>query len=432
MACALLAGFAFRIRSAAERESLCMLLGSWLLVDDSMLWMSQNKLSHVQPGRAAPARVLYTEEGTYFGRAWPRTLGMSSSEHTVLCHSRGGEDIELRRIADPAYAREAVHRGDVEAHVRVVHSPDSQSLSHVRGLRTSPLDWLVHYTMESPLMWPADLHHEYMRQFNARWSYRRELSLLPSVYFPRPPLAPLLRPKYRVPWTQKLHTRLLVTAVTNCADYVGRKEYLEELQRVPRLRERYVNFGACRPVGAPGLPSRSHEGQPRSDAEVDRFVSRSFFYLALENAACDGYVTEKLSRAVSAGVVPVVFDAPPRDGRGRSVPGYSRFLPPHTYINVAHFGSPADLAAHLEATAANRTQYEAYLWPRSLSLAQLRERWPDLAEWEELTNAYRARRARSRLAWRRTFRVSHRASFATICRKAPAWPEESATAFGLR
>ena len=67
--------------------------------------------------------------------------------------------------------------------MRVVHSPDSQSRSHVESLRTAnERELLVHYTMESPQMWPADLDAAYMASFDLRWSYNTRLSSAPSVY----------------------------------------------------------------------------------------------------------------------------------------------------------------------------------------------------------------------------------------------------------
>jgi len=55
-------------------------------------------------------------------------------------------------------------------------------------------------------------------------------------------------------------------------------------------------------------------------------VRSSLFVLAVENANCESYITEKLRRAIEAGVVPIVFDAPQSLGGGPDdtmVPGYS-------------------------------------------------------------------------------------------------------------
>ena len=79
-----------------------------------------------------------------------------------------------------------------------------------------------------------------------------------------------------------------------------------------------------------------------------------------------------------AGAVPVVFDPV---GQARHLPGYARYLPPHTFVNVADFASPAALAAHLIAVAANKTLYNSYLWPRRATSEAIRARWPEHAMW---------------------------------------------------
>ncbi|KAL3900706.1 MAG: hypothetical protein SGPRY_012408, partial [Prymnesium sp.] len=159
----------------------------------------------------------------------------------------------------------------VRAHVKLLHSPDSQSVRHVASLRSSHRDWIVRYSMESPLMWPADLHFEYMAQFNARWGYRTSISLLPSVYFPRPPVLRFHHPVYHTPHASKLWSRLLVTAVSNCEDFSGREAYLSALAR--EKGKGYVNLGKCHPAGE----HRLTEGE-----SIEKFVSRAFFYLAIE------------------------------------------------------------------------------------------------------------------------------------------------------
>ena len=122
---------------------------------------------------ASGALVLYTEEGTYFGRSWAGgTENLTCNGVTVLKNAAPSRAATMLGI--PSL---------VGAHVRVVHSPDSQSRSHVESLRTAnERELLVHYTMESPQMWPADLDAAYMASFDLRWSYNTRLSSAPSVY----------------------------------------------------------------------------------------------------------------------------------------------------------------------------------------------------------------------------------------------------------
>ena len=107
--------------------------------------------------------------------------------------------------------------------------------------------------------------------------------------------------------------RLLTTAVSNCEDFVGRAEYVRALQR--EMGGEFINVGRC--SGSELSAEQQAEIQSKKRGGFDRFVARGYFYLALENANREGYITEKLGRALVAGVVPVVFDARlPSGGRG--------------------------------------------------------------------------------------------------------------------
>ena len=303
--------------------------------------------------------MLYTEEGTYFGRSW------AGSTQNLSCNG-------VTVVKNAAPARAATMLGIpslVGAHVRVVHSPDSQSRSHVESLRTAnERELLVHYTMESPQMWPADLDAAYMASFDLRWSYNTRLSSAPSVYHDGGKLARRVRrPVHRVGWRSKVRGRLLTTAVSNCEDFVGRAEYVRALQR--EMGGEFLNVGRC--SGSKVSAEQQAEIQSKKRGGFDRFVARGYFYLALENANCEGYITEKLGRALVAGVVPVVFDARLPSGGPRR-PDYSTLLPPGSYVNVADFASPAALASHLRAVAANQTAYTAHLWAHNLNASQVR------------------------------------------------------------
>ena len=309
---------------------------------------------------AAGSLVLYTEEGTYFGRSW------AGGTENLTCSSG------VTVVKNAAPARAATMLGIpslVGAHVRVVHSPDSQSRSHVESLRTAnERELLVHYTMESPQMWPADLDAAYMASFDLRWSYNTRLSSAPSVYHDGGKLARRVRrPVHRVGWRSKVRGRLLTTAVSNCEDFVGRAEYVRALQR--EMGGEFINVGRC--SGSELSAEQQAEIQSKKRGGFDRFVARGYFYLALENANCEGYITEKLGRALVAGVVPVVFDARLPSGGPRR-PDYSTLLPPGSYVNVADFASPAALASHLRAVAANQTAYTAHLWAHNLNASQVR------------------------------------------------------------
>ena len=400
--------------------------------------------------------MLYTEEAPT-GRSW------AGGTENLTC-SNG-----VTVLKNAAPARVAAMLGVpslVGAHVRVVHSPDSQSRSHVESLRTAnERELLVHYTMESPQMWPADLDAAYMASFDLRWSYNTRLSSAPSVYHDGGKLARRVRrPVHRVGWRSKVKGRLLTTAVSNCEDFVGRAEYVRALQR--EMGGEFLNVGRC--SGSELSAEQQAEIQSKKRGGFDRFVARGYFYLALENANCEGYITEKLGRALVAGVVPVVFDARLPSGGPRR-PDYSTLLPPGSYVNVAdcvarraaHLsrgcGQPDGLhgprAGRTASTPARccsapppaRPSRDARTPPshyqsrpsrrscmragRSTSQAPRRtRRSAPSAAWQRRRSKRsepRGRAARAHRDSRRTARACRRASCVATCRPAPARPPRS-------
>lgn len=88
-------------------------------------------------------------------------------------------------------------------------------------------------------------------------------------------------------------------------------------------------------------------------------IRNCLFYLSFENSQSKDYISEKLWRnAYEAGVVPVVLGPDRRT--------YEAVAPPGSFIHVADYKSPADLATHIKELAANRTAYERYFeWRRT-------------------------------------------------------------------
>ena len=93
---------------------------------------------------------------------------------------------------------------------------------------------------------------------------------------------------------------------------------------------------------------------PRRDSECIEMLKTYKFYLAFENSNCRDYVTEKLfMNALQNGVVPIVM--------GASVEDYAAIAPPHSFLHVDNYNSPADLANHLEILAKDENLYNEFL-----------------------------------------------------------------------
>ncbi|KAK4305858.1 hypothetical protein Pmani_022273 [Petrolisthes manimaculis] len=110
------------------------------------------------------------------------------------------------------------------------------------------------------------------------------------------------------------------------------------------------------PVTTVGRCGSERCGRNHLDHHCYTWLAAShLFYLSLENAVCQDYVTEKLWRPLQFGLVPVVY------GGGR----YSKILPRGSYIDATDYPTAGDLAAHLLHLAAHPAQYARYLlWRR--------------------------------------------------------------------
>ena len=129
--------------------------------------------------------------------------------------------------------------------------------------------------------------------------------------------------------------KLVVWMVSNCFTGGGREKYVRDLQK-------YIPvdiYGNCGTLSC------------YNDRDCVKHLTGYKFYLAFENSVCGEYMTEKLWRSFEWGLVPVVYG-----GLG----GYKEALPPHSYIDVADFSSPENLAKYLLEVHANDTLYRKY------------------------------------------------------------------------
>ncbi|KAK3861268.1 hypothetical protein Pcinc_032739 [Petrolisthes cinctipes] len=110
------------------------------------------------------------------------------------------------------------------------------------------------------------------------------------------------------------------------------------------------------PVTTVGRCGTERCGRNHLDHHCYTWLAAShLFYLSLENAVCQDYVTEKLWRPLQFGLVPVVY------GGAR----YSDILPQGSYIDATDYPTAGDLAAYLLHLAAHPAQYARYLlWRR--------------------------------------------------------------------
>lgn len=133
-------------------------------------------------------------------------------------------------------------------------------------------------------------------------------------------------------------SRTVAWFVSHCRTSGLRERYVAELQK-------YIDvdiYGKCGPRYCRSGNAKCYE----------MLEARYYFYLSFENSLCEDYVTEKFYKVMNYNVVPIVY------GAGN----YAEFAPPGSFINIADFSGPKELAKHLKSLIANPRKYAEFFW----------------------------------------------------------------------
>ena len=137
-------------------------------------------------------------------------------------------------------------------------------------------------------------------------------------------------------------TKLIAWFNSHCPTHSQREDYVKELAKHIQVDI----YGKCGPL----------ECLPRNDPRCDVVLDKYRFYLAAENSLCPDYVTEKFYRALMNDIVPIVIGGA----------DYAQYAPPNSYVNVADFRSPKDLADYLLFISKNDALYNKYFdWKKN-------------------------------------------------------------------
>ena len=219
----------------------------------------------------------------------------------------------------------------------------SALLFHIREAATLPSyrderQLYVFFLKESPVYSTSHFNCDY----NLTMTYRLDSDIaIPYGEVYRKPSA---ESPYQLNFPFANRTRSVAWIVSNCGTASKRERYVEKLKR-------YIDvdvYGACGSM--PGC-GRNEDSDCRQ-----KIASKYKFYLSFENSLCQDYVTEKLFRALSTEIVPIVYGGT----------NYSRDAPPHSVINVEDYSSPKELARYLRRLASNETEYNAYFEWKSI------------------------------------------------------------------
>ena len=213
-----------------------------------------------------------------------------------------------------------------QAHQRfvLVHMESPQFGDTLHGFAPGFFNWTMTYLWESDIPRPygyfvpklLDADNFAFAHLPARW-------ITPSPNISNHGIAPLSQRKHEVAWI-----------VSNCQTPSRREAYVHELAQ-------HINvtiFGKC---------SHNHNNTTCDDACYEHIRQNYRFIIGLENSHCRDYVTEKFWGRLQDHVV--------------IARGPIRGAPPHSFIDVNDFASPATLADHLR-TMDDATYASFFAW----------------------------------------------------------------------
>jgi len=253
------------------------------------------------------------------------------------------------------------------ADVVVVHLPTAPPFEE---LPKHPGQTWVAYSLESEVTVPAMLDRRLMGQFELEISYRRSADVW-SPYVTSSDLEDLLTaPRGKTEACPVAHFQ------SNPYDRSGRNYWALSLMRSVGI----ASYGKV-------FPTTPVAGTVGTRDQRLAISARHKFTLAFENSLAVDYVSNKLFDVWMAGSVPVYLGAP----------NVAEFAPSaHSYIDVADFEGPDDLARYLNHLDQHEEEYEAYLeWKRAGPdgrFLELLETIPDRT-WCNLVELIDARRA---------------------------------------
>ena len=176
---------------------------------------------------------------------------------------------------------------------------------------------------------------EYNNVFNATWTYHTKSDIYSHIYYRK--FLKLKTPGKAADNKLSQRNRTIAWFVSRCYVQSQRDILVKGLQK-------YIE------VDIYGICGTMQCGE-RMDRDCDEMLSNKYkFYLSFENSLCQEYVTEKLWRAYSRNVVPIVMGASK----------YSSYLPEHSYIDIARFASIKELADYIKILDKNETLYMEY------------------------------------------------------------------------
>ncbi|XP_017071729.2 alpha-(1,3)-fucosyltransferase B isoform X2 [Drosophila eugracilis] len=163
---------------------------------------------------------------------------------------------------------------------------------------------------ESPRNVPFASNDKFLRHFHFTSTFSR-FSTLPLTTQYLPSGQALTSKDYYVSFAGKSKfayrpSPSVVFLQSDCDTMTGREDYVKELMKLINID----SFGSC--LRNKDLPESLQKDYLNNlySPELLRFLSDYKFMIAIENAACPDYITEKFWRPLIMGVIPIYFGSP--------------------------------------------------------------------------------------------------------------------------
>ncbi|CAK1596428.1 unnamed protein product [Parnassius mnemosyne] len=214
------------------------------------------------------------------------------------------------------------------------------------------------YHEESPRNVEEMMHEEILSLFNFSSTFSRYSDVpFPLQYLNA--IDDITSLKYFVSTTEKNKHLKTISPVmylqTDCETSTERDAYVKELMKLTNID----SYGAC--LNNKEMPAKFTEDYLNNlnDDEFLHYIAKYKFVIAIENGACEDYVTEKFWRAIKIGSVPIYFGSPTiRD-----------WLPnKKSAILLEDFPTTKRMNDHITTLMNNDSLYETYLEHKTKAL----------------------------------------------------------------
>ena len=223
-------------------------------------------------------------------------------------------------------------RRTAEAAAVIFHIPNFREFGDARKY---PGQIWVAWSQESWQNYPVMRDPAFMAKFDLRITYEADADMW-APYLPKRAWWNEVRTRPLQPKTSPVPMAMFQSSRFNLS---GRDRFVDELARHIAV-DSYGRF----------LKNKAIEGPDLGPATKIETIGRYPFCIAFENSICVDYVTEKLFDPFYAGTVPIYMGAP----------NANDFAPQNSYIDVANFSGPRELAAYLAHLVKTPREYDAY------------------------------------------------------------------------